>query len=386
MVSSTISGLTPQLRQKLRVALLECGPFDSAASLQALFSDTRIAAWRYRLPEASTSAGRVEATVDFLYRRENDHGENALALFLQVLGEGIAEGDSCHRRLLALAADVANERSQPQPRPTVQDEDGNRTSRAEIPIELQELVAAGDVGLFVGYGLSQAAGLPGRQALATALSGRLGEALPDPGSGALADVAQLYEVARGRHALLSFLRDQLDTTGVEPGNAHHALARLPVRTIFSTSYDDLLERALRQAGRRVNKVTVDATLPHASADRVQLVKLKGDVEMPDSVVITRGDLDTYALKRPLTLNQLRDRLSATTFLIVGVDANDPDLRFFFEQSGYQAAAGRLHYALLPGLTSLQQQMLRQRHIQTLDVAPESVPGWLEALADSATSL
>lgn len=377
-------GLSPKLSHDVQAALLDCGPFSSGNSLRAAFSDDRISTWRHRLPDANSSAERVEAIVDFLFHRQNDSGENGLALLLQVLGERTPPGDSCHQRLLALAEAVAED-SKEQVEELVQEPTGSATVPAyEIPVELQEQIAAGDVALFVGHRLSELAGLPGRGELAASLGKRMRETLPANSNNSgesLADMAELYEAARGRHALVTYLRDRLDTTLLQPGPVHHAIAQLPVRTIFCTTYDDLLDRALRRAGRRANKVTGEGTLPHAGSNRIQLVKLKGDIEMPESLVVTRSDLDQYALKRPLTLNQLRDRLSSTTFLLLGFDANDPDLRFLFEQSGYHGASGRLHYALIPSLSPLQKQVLRNRQIRALVVTIQAMPAWLEALVN-----
>lgn len=377
-------GLSPQLNQELQAALLNCGPFTSGDNWQAVFADERISAWRHRLPDANSSAARVQAIVDFLNHRQNEQGENALVLLLRVLGELIPAGDSCHERLLALADTLEVEQKQRKPTFVRVLPGGSNTSLAPVPIELQELFAAGQVGLFASHRLSEEAGLASHRELADALSRRLGEpGVEVSGSGAdLPEVAQLYEAARGRHALLSYLRERLDTTRLQPAAVHRAIAQLPIHIIFSTAHDDLLEDALRQAGRRVNKVTADSMLTHASSDRVQLLKLKGDVELPETVVITRRDLEHYTIKHPLIVNHLRDRLSSMTFLLLGYQANDPDLKLLFEQSGYQRGGGRLHYALMDGISALQKQVLRDRHVQVIDVEHERVASWLEVLASS----
>ena len=385
------TGLPPSLDRQLQEALLACGPFASNGELQAVFSDARIAAWRHRLPEANSAAGRVAATVEFLFRRTSDRGENGLALLLEVLGERTPTGDECRDRLLALAERVSVASGQRQHQsPSVPPADGAQgpaREEAAVPIELREKMAAGEVALFVGHGISEAAGLPSRPALAQALAERLGEEMAvgahhEDGQ-TLADMAELYEVARGRHALLSYLREALDTTLLQPKVVHRMIARLPVSHIFTTTYDNLLEQALREEGRRVNKVITDSMLPHASAGRVQLLKLKGEVEMPETIVVTRRDLDRYAISHPLMVNQLRDRLASMTFVLLGYGPGDPDLNLLFEQSGYQAGSGRLHYAVMSGVSSLQRQASRSRRIRVLEMAPGVVPAWLESLSASA---
>jgi hypothetical protein len=376
-------GLPPELNRQLQDTLLACAPFGNAAELQAVFADGRIASWRHRLPEATSAAGRVAATVDFLHRRQNDQGESALCLFLRVLAERTPTGDNCHGQLLALAEKVAATNTQ-EPGKTASPPPARAAGGTkEIPIELREKMVAGEVVVFAGHTVSAAAGLPSRAELVSKLAARLGEEVPPElanNGQALPDIAQLYEGARGRHALLTFMRDALDTTQVQPAGVHQMIARLPVDQIFTTTYDDLLEQTLRGAGRRMNKVVADSMLPHTGGNRIQLLELKGDVELPETVVVTRRDLERYPASHPLIVNQLRDRLSSMTFLLLGYRGDDADLNLLFEQSGYQAGSGRLHYAVMAGISPLQQQLLRSRRIQVLQVAPDALPGWLESLA------
>ena len=380
-------GLSPKINRQLHETLLGCGPFGNEGELQALFSDARIASWRHRLPEANSADARVATMIDFLNARQNQDGENALVLFLRVLAERTPGGDRCHQQLLLLADRIEAEGRQRQQGSFSPPGGTAHSGSPEVPVELGEKVAAGEIAVFAGHGLSEAAGLPSRAELARSLAARLDEELPtgsryEDGQ-ALPDVAQLYEVARGRHALLTYLRDAFDTTSLQPATLHRAIARLPAGNIFSTTYDNLLERALREAGRRVNRVISDTMLPHAAADRVQLLKLKGDVEMPETVVVTRRDLEAYPVSHPLIVNQLRDRLSSMTFLLLGYEPDDPDLKLLFEQSGYQAGTTRLHYALMPGVSPLQQQLFRSRQIRVVDVAPEDLAAWLATLANIA---
>lgn len=94
--------LPPEIYRELHLTLLRCGPFDDDEDVRALFVDSRLSPWRSALPEASTAAGRVDATIAYLVDRQSDAGENALALLLEVLAEQ-QSGSECERDLLALA-------------------------------------------------------------------------------------------------------------------------------------------------------------------------------------------------------------------------------------------------------------------------------------------
>lgn len=75
------------LHNKLRQALMDNGPFDSNEELRGIFADPRLIQWRHSVPEASNRASRVNFTIAKLLDDWNVAGENALYLFLYVLGE-----------------------------------------------------------------------------------------------------------------------------------------------------------------------------------------------------------------------------------------------------------------------------------------------------------
>ena len=116
--------LPSELEQRLRAALLRCGPFDSDSSLRAIFVDARIAAWRDDIPDNTASRGkRVAAFIEGLLDQRDDAGSNALALVLRVLADRTPPGDSCHRELAGLAdavqtTAVAVHGSPPPPTPS----------------------------------------------------------------------------------------------------------------------------------------------------------------------------------------------------------------------------------------------------------------------------
>lgn len=85
--------LPPELEQRLRAALLRCGPFDSDSSLRAVFVDARIAAWRDDIPDNTPSRGkRVAAFIEGLLEQHDNAGNNALALVLHVLADRTPPG------------------------------------------------------------------------------------------------------------------------------------------------------------------------------------------------------------------------------------------------------------------------------------------------------
>ena len=101
------------LFNRIRKALLDCGPFRSNDAVTDLFYlDPRLAPWRFNVPQASNPAGRVNALMAYLRDRWNVEHENGLVLLLYALSEQNA-GESCEGRLAALAHELSKELQPP---------------------------------------------------------------------------------------------------------------------------------------------------------------------------------------------------------------------------------------------------------------------------------
>ena len=201
-------------------------------------------------------------------------------------------------------------------------------------VDLKQQLANGEVCAFVGAGLSVGAGLPGWYDLISQLSQRIDYELPPAKwatSDTLIDAAQAYVNSQGLNSLITFLRRNLDSLGKSPTAAHQALARLPIKLVFTANYDDLLERAFRDAGRRVNLVTKDSYIPYIEqgGNVVNVLKLWGDLDQPESIVLTREQYGRFFLERPQLVKLLETQLGLSTMLYLGWSHRDPHFNLVF---------------------------------------------------------
>jgi hypothetical protein len=249
----------------------------------------------------------------------------------------------------------------------------------------------GEVVLFIGAGLSIGAGLPGWGALIRPLAQSVGYRLPAEDEFLTADhlltAAQHYENQRSRASLLQHLRDELDTTGVRPTPAHSLIVSLRAQVIFTTNYDDLIELALRQAGRRFSAIVSESQLAFWSEDRVQVVKLCGDLQRPDSVIISKNDFNTYLPTHPRLAERLRTTLESKTALFLGYSLQDPFFNQIWDHIGLDfGKLRRAGYAVLFDVNPLDADDLRQRGIHVVSLQTQGrdrtalLAEWLQALA------
>jgi len=111
------------------------------------------------------------------------------------------------------------------------------------PPELVDAFARGGGVVFVGAGLSMAAGYPDWNTLVQPLRAELVDC---PANASYPDVAQWYELQAGRGYLMQRLKRALAKPDAQPTNVHRGLLRLPLKRIYTSNFDDLLEQTARE--------------------------------------------------------------------------------------------------------------------------------------------
>ncbi|MBU7026061.1 MAG: SIR2 family protein, partial [Theionarchaea archaeon] len=191
-----------------------------------------------------------------------------------------------------------------------------------IPVELQEALKRGECVLFVGAGLSE--GLLQWKELMEPLAKELGiNPDEDPRY-----IAEYYENKHGRSELEKYIVSKLnkDVTLTE---AHHLLPDLPVKTVITTNYDHLLEKALQK--KNTIKVIHGREAPLAQTDQIPLVKMHGDIDDPSTMVITKTDYDEYPEEHRALITYLLSLLISHNFLFVGFGMKDPNFDNIYTQ-------------------------------------------------------
>jgi hypothetical protein len=241
---------------------------------------------------------------------------------------------------------------------------------------LTDAVARRTLALFIGADLPrEIAGLPSRADLACELARRKGldESL------SLAEVAQRVSQAGNRWEFTAFIRDALDTTSKSLQPFHRHIVALvkehQIETIITTAYDNLLELAFQEANIAINRVVRGSDVSFINPDRPTLIKLYGDAQQPDTLVVTdrdHSDLLRDRDKEPL-VDEVRRAFRRNTMLFLGYSLADPDFRFLFDQIA-ESRFARTAYAAWPGLPEEDVQMWRDRGIVILDADPLGILG------------
>jgi hypothetical protein len=182
-----------------------------------------------------------------------------------------------------------------------------------------------DAALFAGAGLSLPAGLPGWGALLEGLARDIG--LDVTKENDLVALAQFHvnRSAGSRAGLARLVRETFDRRVPIPDN-QRILARLPIDRIWTTNYDEILERAWELGGKTldVKSRKEDLVVSDPEADAV-VYKMHGTASQPDHIVLTRDDYELYARRRGSFLKLLAGDLITRNFLFLGLSFTDPNL-------------------------------------------------------------
>lgn len=263
----------------------------------------------------------------------------------------------------------------------------------------------GEAGLFIGAGASRDAGFVDWRGLLTDVA----EAL-DLDIGKEHDLLALAQYHVNGHAGRGDINQQLIDAFTREAQAtplHEVLARLPIDTVWTTNYEQLLEKAYEQAGRRVEvKLSIENLAQARKGRDVTLYKMHGCVTQPHNAVLTKQDYEVYDVTRRLFTDSLKGDFIEKTLLFIGFSFADPNVERILAKVREQLGQNRRdHYwitrrpplACIDGSKSvedlayerrkaeLQSADLQRYGIQTVWVDEYAhIPGLLRALESYVT--
>lgn len=163
----------------------------------------------------------------------------------------------------------------------------------------------------------------------------------------LRGVASVAVQKRDESTVKKFVVDRIRPQCRVPLKAQRALARVAPRIVITTNYDDLYEAAMHEAGKSLEKVVRSEQLARLPQDRLRVLKLHGDLERADEIVLTGQDYQKWQREA----KGLKARVVATlqeylcVFVGYGVsDQNLQDILNIIKEN--QDASALKHFALV----------------------------------------
>ncbi|MGB0386531.1 MAG: SIR2 family protein [Ardenticatenaceae bacterium] len=249
----------------------------------------------------------------------------------------------------------------------------------DLITELTELLVQDNAILFVGSGLRYAQDEePSIDQIAEGLAERIAYQRSDR---SLPAVARDFEVQHGRHALISALREELGKLPRQPAPIHQLIADavLPTTKVITTRFDQILEQALDQFQKEYVVIVRDTDVPFFDQSKVTLIKMQGDIQQPESLIITQDDVNDFIRKLPTLSDVIRAFFATKTLIFLGYDlSSDLFKRFFGQVNRNVSVFSRTAYAIVPKLPDEVEISYWEK--QNVKICPYKPVPFLEALS------
>jgi SIR2-like domain len=199
-----------------------------------------------------------------------------------------------------------------------------------LPASLVDDLKKRRVLLFAGAGLSAILGLPNWAGLIVKMAKDLGF---DPELferlGTYPSLAEYYLSQKPDRAVLArWLTQQWHNGAIDisTSSAHAAMVDTNFPIIYTTNYDHWIETAHEARGRAYSRIIHGEEISDANAAQVQIVKFHGDLEHPDTMVLTEADyFERLRFEAELDL-KLRYDLLRYSIIFVGYSLADVNMR------------------------------------------------------------
>lgn len=140
------------------------------------------------------------------------------------------------------------------------------------------------------------------------------------------DALSIFESEYSRVKLIELLSKQLHIHEIKPSKTYIAFCDVFYDTICTTNFDFLLDETLQLSNRPVSVIVSEDKLSINMNNATKLIKLHGDFNHPNNMVITEKDYDLFLEKNKLLATYISNLFITKTLFLVGYSFDDIDTR------------------------------------------------------------
>ena len=186
------------------------------------------------------------------------------------------------------------------------------------------------------------------------------------------DALSYYEALYTRTKLIEFLMRVLNDRRIKPGDTYEEFCKLFTGTICTTNFDFLLEEEMNLLNRPFSTIVTEDRLTINAPDENRILKLHGDFNHPDKMVITEKDYDLYLEKNPVFATYVSNLFINNTMLLIGYSLEDADFRGIWQIINSRLGGmTQPAYCILVGASEALKERYKRRDISVIDLPGES---------------
>jgi len=191
--------------------------------------------------------------------------------------------------------------------------------------------------LFIGAGLSKNVDMPSWGGLIDKLGENLGYEkgmFSLTGNDDYLALAEYYQEVKGNgmEQVIDYFKEANSAqvnNQLQASNIYKNVTKIPVHRIYTTNYEHLIENAYSIHTDKQVKTVYDLQTYNQEKADVEVIKLHGDVDKPETIVLTQNSyFERYDMETPLDI-LLRNDLLDKTFLFIGYSFRDVNVQYMF---------------------------------------------------------
>lgn len=140
------------------------------------------------------------------------------------------------------------------------------------------------------------------------------------------DALSIFESEYSRIKLIELLSKELHIHEIQPSPTYMAFCDIFFDIICTTNFDFLLDETLQLSKRPVSIIVSEEKLSINMKNSTKLIKLHGDFNHPNNMVITEKDYDLFLDNNKLLATYISNLFITKTLFLVGYSFDDNDTR------------------------------------------------------------
>lgn len=139
----------------------------------------------------------------------------------------------------------------------------------------------------------------------------------------------------------------------------------------TTNFDFLIEQSLNEKSTPFSTIISEDRLPISIHEKTKLIKLHGDFNHPERMVITENDYDSFLDRNKVLATYISNIFITKTLLLVGYSLDDYDIRTLWKIIG--SRLGQLQipaYVVLVGASTIEISRFERRNIKVINLPGE----------------
>lgn len=237
---------------------------------------------------------------------------------------------------------------------------------------------------FVGAGFSKNADIPDGIVMSdwNELGKKVAAELPDyQFDGNAIDAFSYYEALYSRSKLVELLMRELHIGEIIPGETFESFCNLFNGIICTTNWDTLLEDCMTLMRKPFSTVVTEDRLSVDPQLNCKILKLHGDFNHPNKMVITENDYDMYLNRNPLFSTYVSNLFISNTMLLIGYSLDDNDFRSIWKVINSRLGTmAQPAYALLVNPSQELIYRFQRRNIRVINL-PSTAKNYKKILRD-----